>query len=82
MLCVSDLVRAVFRYVQALKRPGNIMASWLRVATQSFTVRPPFSKLRIARKISFVAASSVGNEPLVLSVLRNTRFNDSTAFVV
>jgi hypothetical protein len=27
MLCVSDLVHAVFRYFQALKRPANVMAS-------------------------------------------------------
>ena len=26
-LCVSDLAHAVFRYVQASKRPANIMAS-------------------------------------------------------
>lgn len=30
----------------------------------------------MARKISRVAASSVGNEPLVFSVFRRTRFSD------
>jgi len=49
------------------------MANWFLAATHSRTARPPFSKLRMARKISFVAASSVGNEPLVFSVLRSTQ---------
>ena len=36
----------------------------------------------MARTISFVAASSVGNEPLLFSDFRSTRLSDSTAWVV
>ena len=57
------------------------MASWFLAATHSLTARPVLSKLRIARKISFAAASSVGKEPLAFNVFRSTRFSDSTAFV-
>lgn len=32
--------------------------------------------------MSFVAASSVGKEPLVFNVFRSTLFSDSTALVV
>jgi len=54
----------------------------LRAATHSLTHLPAFSKLRIAKKISFVAASSVGKLPRVLVVLRITLLRLSIAFVV
>ncbi len=80
--CVSGAAHAVFRYGQASNRPANIMTSWLRAATLSRTARSPFSKLRVDRRISLVAASSVGNEPLVCWVFLSTRLSESTAFVV
>ena len=57
-------------------------ANWFLAANHSRTFLPPFSKFRIARYISLVAASSVGNEPHVLIDLRITRFRLSIAFVV
>jgi hypothetical protein len=80
-LCVSDVAHAVFRYVQASKRPANILAIRMQAATHSQTARPSFSKLRIARKISLVAASSVGKEPLVFSVCLSIRFSASSVLV-
>jgi transposase InsO family protein len=48
-LCVSGPAHAGFRYGHALNRSSNIIANWLRAANHSRTLRPPFSKLRIAR---------------------------------
>ncbi len=42
-----------------------------RAANRSRTFQPPFSKLRVARHISLVAASPVGSDPRVLIDLRN-----------
>jgi hypothetical protein len=42
------------------------MASGLQAATHSRTLRPPFSKVRMARKFSLLAASSVGEQALGL----------------
>src|SRR6056297_2344368 len=81
-LCVSGPVHAGFKYSHALKRSSNMIANWFRAANHSRTFLPPFSKLRIARYISLVAASSVGNEPRVLMDFRITRFRLSMAFVV
>lgn len=47
-VCVSVLAHG-FSDTQAAKRPSNIMANWLRAANHSRTLRPSFSKLRIAR---------------------------------
>ena len=46
--CVSVPFHAVSD-TQAAKRSPNIMANWLRAANHSRTLRPSFSKLRIAR---------------------------------
>ena len=47
-VCVSAPVHAVSD-TQAAKRSPNIMANWFRAANHSRTLRPSFSKLRIAR---------------------------------
>ena len=43
-----------------------MIANRLRAANHSRTFLPSFSKLRMAKYISFVTSSSVGNEPRVL----------------
>ena len=48
-LCVSGLAHAGFRYGHALKRSPNMIANWFLAANHSRTLRPPFSKLRMAR---------------------------------
>lgn len=81
-LCEPRPAHAGFRYAHAVKRSSNMMANWLREANRCRTLLPPFSKCRIARQISLVAASPVGNKPRVLIDFRMTRFRLSMAFVV
>lgn len=78
--CVSVPLHAVSA-TQVAKRSPNIVASWLRGPNHSRTFRPFFPKLLIARSISLVAASSVGDDPRVLMDFRITRFRLSMVFV-
>ena len=64
------------------KRSSNIMANWFTAVSHPLTVLDVFSWPRIARQISFSAASSEGNEPRVLIDFRITLFRLSIAFVV
>ena len=65
-----------------LKRLSNMMANWLTAVSHPLTPRVVFSCSRMARWISFSAASSEGNEPRVLIALRMTRLRARAAFVV
>ncbi len=68
-----DLGRTFFRERETVAaRPGEMVQRFCRKLPGPLSrCGHLFSKLRVARKISFGAASSVGNEPLVLMDLRN-----------
>src|SRR5262249_61241389 len=64
------------------KRSPNRMANCPTAAVHSIGLRQCTPALRIARKRSLSAASSVGKLPRVLMVLLNDRGKRSAAFVV
>jgi hypothetical protein len=63
--------------------PGHRMLKWFNAAFQfGIGIVHFFVALRNARYNNFRAASSFGNEPRILMILRSDMFSDSTAFVV
>ena len=64
-------------------RSGHRMLKWFNAAFQfGIGIVHFFTALRNARYNNFRAASSFGNEPRILMILRSDMFSDSTALVV
>ena len=84
-LCIWPPARLLcdpFQPPMGLERSSNRMANGSTAVRHPLTVREVFSRPRMARWISFSAASSDGKDPLVLMAFLITRSRLSMAFVV
>ena len=84
-LCIGSSWPAGFwcQRADAASRSPNSIANWFSAAVHSRVDRfHPFLMLRSARYSNLVAASSLGNEPRVLMILRSVMCRLSMAFVV
>ena len=64
-------------------RSGHRILKWFKASRQWWMgIVHFFAAWRSARNSNFIAASSLGNPPRVLMILRSDRFSDSTLLVV